>query len=270
MTPVVPVGLILYSYPILIFLAILIPIPYLDDWVAALLRRNFVKSIAKQNQVKLTEREARELADRPEAGSLNFIAKVIGFRPIRKMLKSAWYVYEVPRGFEELSRSFYYGYLLNIVFGEGWCRADDQAYNRQLRDAALQVTNRANLGLVTAAAQTTFRGSKDILRAEAVHLFLLIRRAVKINSANLYLRILIKRNSKKQAQHRAAVAESIERAIAEDHSESRAEIVRLSATLKDEISKVAGGHLDNLEAQLVEKLITLDLDAGLKVLPPPV
>jgi len=255
----IPFGLILYSYPILIFLSILIPIPLLDDWVAALFRRNFIKSLAGQYQIKLSQSENRELADRQDSASMNFLVKVLSFRPVRKLLKSAFYVFEIPRAFEELSRSFYYGYLMNVVFRDGWYSENDLEKTYKLRLVVLQITNQANLNLVTSAAKTTFQGSKNILKAEVFHLFRVVQGELKIRSGNLMIRLLNRGNSKNQAILRQALADRIERAIADDRAENRAQIKRLAVNLKDEITKMASGHLANLETLLVEKLIQIEL-----------
>lgn len=255
----IPISLVLYTYPILIFLAILIPIPLLDDWVAALFRRNFIKSLAGQYQIKLSLSEIRELADRQDSASMNFLVKVLTFRPVRKLLKSAFYVFEIPRAFEELSRSFYYGYLMNVVFRDGWYSENDLEKTHKLRSVVFQITNHANLNLVTSAAKTTFRGSKNILQAEAFHLFRVVQHELKIRSGNLVIRLLHRGNSNKQAILRQAVADRIEQAIAEDQAENREQIRKLAVNLKDEITKMASGHLANLEKKLVDELVLIEL-----------
>ena len=110
---------ILLYHTILIGIAPLIPIPFVDEWIVAYLWKHMISEIAKRHGVKLSKAEIYQLTNQKKPGCLTVFSSMI-IRPIKELFREIFFWLEWKRGIDLATSSYYFGYLLNYIFEQGY------------------------------------------------------------------------------------------------------------------------------------------------------
>jgi hypothetical protein len=102
----------------------LIPVPFLDDWVYSVVRRQMVQTVLIRNQMKLPWEQVRELAALPPFfsgdGCIKAGGKLLIWLPLKtifyivtKLFKKVFFILAIKEATDRASEMFHAGYLLN-------------------------------------------------------------------------------------------------------------------------------------------------------------
>jgi hypothetical protein len=155
------------SFPILfstliIGLSPLIPVPLVDDIITAALCRWRVKYFATRAGLILSKEEIKILADEQQIGCLAGAAKrTFGF-VLREIWENLVPLWEAGRAIDLLSRTYYYGVLLDFAFYDGLYKAGNVAEVERLRKNIFEIRNGANLRQLKALFKASGKGTRDL------------------------------------------------------------------------------------------------------------
>ncbi len=99
--------------------AILIPVPFVDDFIVSAVRQNLVRVLAKYHGVEISPPEVRLLASlEPSNGCWQGLLTALKypFKIVRQFIR----VLEVKKSVETATQTYYSGILLNEVLRNGW------------------------------------------------------------------------------------------------------------------------------------------------------
>jgi hypothetical protein len=148
-------------HSLLIGAALFMPIPFLDERLAAFLRKRMVSELAKQHGKKLTNDQLLALSYGSRFGLSDgclFVAK----RIFKELLQEILFILEWRKAIQLSSDAYYSGYLLNELFAyEGF----DPAKARQYALALQKAKQGVNVKLVQGVFRGTFRSGKGVLAA---------------------------------------------------------------------------------------------------------
>lgn len=110
---------IILSHAILSGAAIIVPIPFVDEWIITLVRRSLVWSLSKHHALNLSAAEINLLAKIDEGGCWQ--GCLMAFTaPLREIRREIFKVLEVKQSVETATDTYYLGVLLNEIFLNGW------------------------------------------------------------------------------------------------------------------------------------------------------
>jgi hypothetical protein len=162
-----PKELILLYHAILIGASPLIPVPFVDELIAAYFWRRLVAEIAKLHALKLSKEEIRQLASQQDTGCLNGCSTLI-ILPLRELYREIFFWLEWRRGIDLATKAYYFGYLLNFTFE----KVDFQSQNIPKYRVAIQSSlSGVNTRLLREVVARTFYSSKGLVRAVTAWLF---------------------------------------------------------------------------------------------------
>lgn len=146
-------------HSLLIGAALLVPIPLLDDRLAAFLWKHMVSDLAKSHNRTLTKEQLAALSYSYRfalsEGCL-FVVK----RVFRELFQEVLFFLEWSRAVNLASNAYYSGYLLNELFAhEGF----DAAKSAQYAVAMQKAKQGVNMKLVQGVFRAHFRSSKGVL-----------------------------------------------------------------------------------------------------------
>lgn len=103
--------------------AILIPIPFVDEFIVSLVRQNLVRVLAKYHGVDVSPEEIRLLAGQDSAGGcwqgpLSLLK--YPFKIVRQVIRAL----EIKKTIDTAVSTYYSGILLNEVLRNGWYRQE--------------------------------------------------------------------------------------------------------------------------------------------------
>jgi hypothetical protein len=125
--------LLIGRYALLIALTALIPIPLLDRGIENYLRRRMVRSIARRYELELSDDDVVTLAHSPGRGCLSSIV----LWPIRKILKTVLFVWQVKSIADSASEVVHRALMLEEAMTVGWLPGDAQVV-RKAMDTSLE------------------------------------------------------------------------------------------------------------------------------------
>lgn len=132
------IDLLIITHAILSGAAILVPIPFVDDFIVAAIRQNQVRMLAKQHGLSVSPAEVRLLAGVDSDGCWQGLLAVLKypFKIVRQFVK----ILEVKKSVEAATHTYYSGLLLNEVMRNGWYQRErfgmiHQAIQHVKRDA---------------------------------------------------------------------------------------------------------------------------------------
>jgi len=110
--------LLIITHAILSGAAILVPIPFVDDFIVAAIRQNQVRILAKQHGLTVSPAEVRLLAGMDSDGCWQGLLTLLKypFKIVRQFVK----ILEVKKSVEAATHTYYSGLLLNEVMRNGW------------------------------------------------------------------------------------------------------------------------------------------------------
>lgn len=185
--------------------AILIPIPFVDDFIVSLVRQNLVRVLAKYNGVEVSPQEVRLLSSlEPSNGCWQGPLTLLKypFKIVRQVIR----VLEVKKSVETATHTYYSGLLLNEVLRNGWYQKERFGLVRQtilhIKQNANQdlvkeifrsylVLNKENFKILTTWGRETFSYLFEATRVQVRGLFRrirLIRKTVEENPETLFER----------------------------------------------------------------------------------
>ncbi|MEW6402386.1 MAG: hypothetical protein AB1649_11345 [Chloroflexota bacterium] len=168
--------IILY-HTLLIGASPLIPLPFVDEWIAQYLRRQLISGIAKSHNATLTRTEIRQLAAE-QSGCLGVLSAIF-ILPLKEIFRDIFFWLEWKRGIDLATQAYYFGYLLGIVFES---KEFDSRKAPLYRIAVADVLKGANTKFVRGSIKRTFDSSRSSLRDVTVWLF---------HFARYYLRLVV-------------------------------------------------------------------------------
>jgi|GEM_PF-5471915 len=185
--------------------AILIPIPFVDDFIVSIVRQNLVRVLAKYNGVEISPEEVRLLSgldsgDGCWPGLLNVLK--YPFKIVRQLIR----VLEVKKSLETATHTYYTGILLNEVMQNGWYQRERFGMIHQAihyikknanKDLVMEifrsylVLNKENFIILTTWGRETFSYLFEATRSQARGLWRrirLLRTKVEENPETLFER----------------------------------------------------------------------------------
>lgn len=217
----------------------LIPVPVLDEWAAAVIRRTAVRRIAETRRVDLDEEAVRVLADGETAPpswralasstALTFLMR----RTLRKLLV----VVALARRTEEIARTYAVltlvdHYCARLHVGHGLDVADARELRAAIDQAVASTRGHVLLGAVRrgllAAGRTAVQAPFEILDA--------------LSGGSI--RRLLARGDE------AAAAEVVEEAVAQAATRQRGFLARATQTVDEELGRAGTAFVDELVAAL--------------------
>lgn len=111
---------ILLKHTFLIALAPVIPIPIIDELLLELLQRRMVSELAKCHLKEPLSRDVIRIFTHQDEGRLkrmgfSWIMKYLS-KMLKELLRDLFFVWDWIHGINSASHSWYYGYLLNLLF----------------------------------------------------------------------------------------------------------------------------------------------------------
>jgi len=152
---------ILLYHTILIGVAPLIPIPFVDEWIVAYLWKHMISEIAKRHGLTLSKDEIYQLINQKKTGCFAVIGPMI-IRPVKELFREIFFWLEWKRGIDLATNSYYFGYLLDYIFEQGCFQRE---FSSKYEVAIKKSMAGANTRLVREIISKTFYSSKGIVRA---------------------------------------------------------------------------------------------------------
>ena len=146
-------------HSLLIGAALFVPIPFLDERMAAFLWKHMVSDLAKSHKRTLTKEQLAALSY-PSRFALSDGCLFAGKRLFRELFQEILFFLEWSRAANLASDAYYSGYLLNELFAsEGFDPARSGQYALVLQKAKQGL----NMKLMQGVFRSTFRSGKGVL-----------------------------------------------------------------------------------------------------------
>jgi len=123
--------LLIGRYALLIALTALIPLPMLDTGVENYLRRRLVRKIAGRHEIELSDEDVVTLAHAPSGGCMGCAWSILGW-PIRKVLKTVFFVWQAKSIADAASEAIHRALMLEEAFDVGWLPGDAQVVRKAM------------------------------------------------------------------------------------------------------------------------------------------
>jgi hypothetical protein len=121
-----------------------------------------IVEVAKRHGVKLSKVEINQLnPPKKKTGCLTVIGSMI-IRPVKELFREIFFWLEWKRGIDLATSSYYFGYLLDYIFEQGYFQPEFVSkYELAIKNSMVG----ANTRLVCEIISKTFYSSKGIVRA---------------------------------------------------------------------------------------------------------
>lgn len=231
-------------HSLLIGAALLVPIPFLDERLAAFLWKRMVSELAKHHGKNLTNEQLLALSYGYRFGISDgclFVAK----RIFKELLQEIVFILEWRRAIQLATDAYYSGYLLNELFAyEGFDAAKAGPYAAVLQKAKQGV----NMKLVQGVFRGTFRSGKGVLSAVGKWLS-----SVTVG----YAKKSWARRKRKMNEDRAS-EEQMENFFEMYRSRLQTLLSDLILQLQSGIGSLPNEHFDTLKSKLFDELRQLE------------
>jgi hypothetical protein len=148
-------------HSLLIGAALFMPIPFLDERVAAFLWKRMVSELAKQHGKNLTKDQLQALSYGYRFGLSDGCLFVVR-RIFKELLQEIVFILEWRKAIQMAADAYYSGYLLNELFAY---EEFDPARAGQYAVALQKAKQGVNMKLVQGVFRSTFRSGKGVLAA---------------------------------------------------------------------------------------------------------
>ncbi|MBN1453311.1 MAG: hypothetical protein JW963_20015 [Anaerolineales bacterium] len=238
----------------------LIPIPFLDELIAAYLRRRMVAEIAKIHHLELSKKEIRQLANQHDTGCLNSCSTII-ILPLKEIFREIFFWLEWRRGIDLATKAYYFGYLLDLTFEQVDFHSEDIP---KYRYAIQHSLSGANTRLVRDIIANSFYSSKGLVRTITGWLFQFSRYYLKLmfqfllQKAKYILTRIRKLGFRKKVQAEPPQQNNYDGKLDDFFEEAPPKIsdlaLKLAESLSNGIGKIPREHFDNLSKKLILEL----------------
>jgi hypothetical protein len=150
-------------HSLLIGAALFVPIPFLDERLAAFLWKHMVSDLAKQHRRTLTNDQLLALSY-VSRFALSDGCLFVARRIFRELLQEIMFILEWRKAIHVASDAYYSGYLLNELFADA---SFDPAKAGQYALALQKAKLGTNMKLVQGVFRGTFRSGKGVLASVA-------------------------------------------------------------------------------------------------------
>lgn len=151
------------THALLSGLTLLVPIPFLDDWLKAQVQRHMVRDILKSQGVSPTNPEVELLSPDEEAGCLQGCLIGTFFYVIKKFIRQVIPFLEWSRAIQTVSHSYYHGYLVDYAVRKGYYQAGNLRQAARLRYAIRLARQNTNTTFITRGVSQTLSRSRKLL-----------------------------------------------------------------------------------------------------------
>lgn len=234
---------IVMYHSLLIGAALFVPIPFLDDRLAAFLWKHMVAELAKSHGKTLTKEQLAALSYQYRF-ALSDGCLFIGRRLFRELFQEVLFFLEWRKAIALASDAYYSGYLLNELFAH---ERFDPAKSAQYAVALQNARQGLNMKLVQGVFRGTFRSGKGVLASIVKWLSSITVGYVKDS--------WIRRRNRKAG---IASDEQMENFFQMHKSRFQELLKDLIAHLQAGIGSLPKEHFDQLRARLLFELQTLD------------
>jgi hypothetical protein len=149
------------QHSVLSALALLIPVPFVDDMVVDYFRRRLVRRLGEERGMAIPEEDVRTLADDESKGCLPGCLGAVVLYPIKKIFRQIFFFLEWKRATDIVSTVYHRGVLLDWAMEQGRLGPKSAAEVRAAIDAVLAETP---VGPVEMAVRGVFNQSKSVLK----------------------------------------------------------------------------------------------------------
>jgi hypothetical protein len=212
-------------HSVLSALALLIPVPFVDDMVVDYVRRRLVRRLADERGVPLSEEDVRTLADDASKGCLPGCLGTVVLYPIKKIFRQIFFFLEWKKAADLVSTVYHRGVLLDWAMEQGRVGPKSAADVRAAIDAVLAETP---VGPVEVAVRGVFDQSKSVLKGGVA----ILQRAV---------------GRGKQPEQVAGAVEAV-------RDEEERQISGVVDLLQQKIATVPDEHFDRMRERLLARL----------------
>ncbi|HJR79889.1 MAG TPA: hypothetical protein VJ821_07445 [Anaerolineales bacterium] len=231
-------------HSLLIGAALFVPIPFLDERLAAFLWKHMVSDLAKHHRQNLTNDQLLALSYGSRFGLSEgclFLAK----RLVREVLQEIVFILEWRKAINLATDAYYSGYLLNELFAY---ERFDPAKAQQYAVAIQKAKQGTSMKLVQGVFKNTFRSGRGVLASIAKWLSSITVGYVKDSWA--------RRKKKKNAS--GVTEEQMESFFEMHKSRFQALLSDLILQLQSGIGSLPKEHFDHLREQLFNELRALE------------
>ena len=148
------------TYAVLIGLTPLIPIPILDDLVKSFFYKSLVRTLATRYKLSLNDIEIDILTEDRGRGIKGCLIGTLEYI-VKSLIRKLTVVLEWRRAIDLVTHAYYFGYLLDYAFQQGWYTPGDSQQALRLRAAIEMARKNANTNLVKNIVQTSFNQSRS-------------------------------------------------------------------------------------------------------------
>jgi len=251
---------IVMYHSLLIGASTLIPIPFLDDMLAAYLWKHLVSELAKSRGVKLTPAQTSMFMPQSNltcSGGCLFLT----FTLLKKLFREIAIWLEWRRGIDLATDAYYSGYLLNELFSSSFDPAESHQYAEAIRRAKKGVHTKLVRGVIA----NTFKSGKNIVVAIRTWLYRISVMYIKatFNSVRKLTKVFWRRKPRPETGESDSPAETDIGEIFEENQPQVDNLLReLIAHLQEGIGNLPKEHFDNLRNNMFEELRALEEKQG--------
>ncbi len=233
----------LLYHTILVGVATLIPVPFVDDVMAGYFRRRLIWHLAKNQGWQLSAQQVRQLGQVRGFGCSTGCLMVLSYVFQETIQTFApWLKWQ--RSVDAATEAYYSGYLWNLLFGSA---AFDPAFAARYGKAVQRARVGTNTALVKNLIGATFSSSRGLLMDTARNL----RRFW-----GYYIRQSLR------LVRRAARRERLDEYIEEQQPQITKLVGEAVGNLTDRLGAVPQGHFDRLRERLEQELQREGLSLG--------
>jgi|GEM_PF-4003063 len=238
--------LTIITYALLSALAVLIPVPFLDDSVSAYFARQMVAALARIYRLELSPQELSLLATGRGRGCMALLLdRGILFSVqllMRRLLQDLFFLLDLSAAGQQFAMCYYQGYLLDSLFAEG-------AY----RPGSLDNARRVNAALGAVSGQANFQALAKVFTVMVKNSRAVVRHVVSL--ATFASKKAYRQLARIRLGRRAAPPAEIPLV---DELEKLPEVRQLAEEMYRNIALMPSDHLTELKARLKARLENTD------------
>jgi uncharacterized protein (DUF697 family) len=149
----------LLTYALLSGLTILVPIPFLDDWLRGQVQRRMVINVLKSQGFTAVAEEVELLIPAEESGCLRGCLLGGLFYVLKKLIRQIIPLLEWSRAMNTVSQTYYHGYLLDYALQHGRYSPGNPRQAARLQEAMRQAVSTTNTRFISKAIRQVLRRS---------------------------------------------------------------------------------------------------------------
>jgi hypothetical protein len=247
------------THAVLISLSRFIPIPFVDDWVKNYFGRRMAQALAASYGHALTPEETALFAVDQDSSLLGGCLYLLLVYPLKWLMRKLFLVIEWQRAVDQVSHSYYHGYLLDHAFSHGWHTPGSLNSASLLRAALVRARAGANTTLVKQVVRASLEHNRMILFNSGQVLYRDLARTSRVWRRGVALALTRRLPARlrnwlqskwKIGPFEAEMAQSIE----QDRPQDQPEFVAFIAKLRDNIVNLPRDHFSELEDRLAAEL----------------